>query len=491
MNEITKEPMNDRTEKTTRICPAQKKLPNMNEFSPGTLDIKKIWEVLKLLEPYQNYSGDLEGMLAVLQTRPKILKTPNEKGQRKKRARNVLIGMSQCCLLEKKGGKVTPVLTDMAKEMLVLGEKDASDAFSKYLLLNAHGLELLDAVAMIRARGESIDLQSIRDELRSRQFVVTENEVNAPKIRQWLEASELVSDDWKINDTALTALIGVGSGFLQVWNGLTRAQRVFAKQAKRLDVSNAGDWLQVRQIKRLCETTHGRGIFPEGKLREKVITPLVSVGMLEVRGTGDGRGGDSGEACVCDALRNLNIELPAEGMSGIPSDLRDKLSTPLSEIFDDLGHSSTNTRGLALELLALRLVRDIGLLPVCFRERTSKTQQAEVDLIAQGVHLHYSRWLIQCKNTASVEVSDIAKEVGMAVVLKAQVILMVTTGSFRRTVQVYANGLATSSNLQAILIDGELLKKYRLSGVAAVIDELQKAAYQVLALKAPQVRDDE
>lgn len=321
--------------------------------------------------------------------------------------------------------------------------------------------------------------------------MVTENEGNASKIRQWLEASGLVSDDWKVNDAALTALIGVGSGFFKVWNGLTRAQRVFAKQAKSLDLARPGAWLQVRQVKRLCETAHSRSIFPEGKLREKVVVPLVSVGLLEARGTGEGRGGDSGEISVCDALRNLTIELPAEGMSGIPSDLRDKLSTPLEDIFHDLENSSTYTRGLALELLSLRLVRDVGLFPVCFRERTSKTQEAEVDLIAQGVHLHYSRWLVQCKNTASVEVSDIAKEVGMAVVLKAQVILMVTTGTFRRTVQIYANGLATSSNLQAILIDGALLEKYRTSGAAAVIDALQKAAYHVLALKAPQVRDEQ
>lgn len=55
--------------------------------------------------------------------------------------------------------------------------------------------------------------------------------------------------------------------------------------------------------------------------------------MIEVRGTGDGRGGESGEICVCNSLKNLKIELPAEGMSGIANDLRDKLSTPLSDIF--------------------------------------------------------------------------------------------------------------------------------------------------------------
>lgn len=490
MTVISAGPANDVPDEAASADSSQKKLPNMNEFSPGTLDTSRVREVLALLEPHQNDSGDVEYMLTALQTRPKILNTANPT-QRKARARNVLIGMSQCGLIEKKGTRIVPVLTELAKSMMALSDKEASAAFSKYLLLEAHGLELLDAVAMIRARGESTDLQTIREELRSRQFAVTENEGNASKIRQWLEASGLISDDWKVNDAALTALIGVGSGFLQVWNGLTRAQRVFAKQAKSLDLASPGAWLQVRQIKRLCEAAHSRSIFPEGKLREKVVAPLVSVGLLEVRGTGDGRGGDSGETSVCDTLRNLNIELPAEGMSGIPSDLRDKLSTPLEDIFHDLAHSRTHTRGLALELLALRLVRDIGLFPVCFRERTSKTQEAEVDLIVQGVHLHYSRWLVQCKNTASVEVSDIAKEVGMAVVLKAQVILMVTTGTFRRTVQIYANGLATSSNLQAILIDGALLEKYRTSGAAAVIDALQKAAYQVLALKAPQVRDED
>lgn len=90
-----------------------------------------------------------------------------------------------------------------------------------------------------------------------------------------------------------------------------------------------------------------------------------------------------------------------------------------------------------------------------------------------------------------MEVSEIAKEVRMVVVLNAQAILMVTTGRFRRTVQTYANGLVTSSNLLAIFVDGELLEEYRLLGVSAVINSLQKAASHVLALKASQVRYEE
>jgi hypothetical protein len=464
----------------------QKKLPNMNEFSPGTLGTSRIKDVLSLLAPHQ---GNKAAMVQALLTRPRLAQTSDAK-QRSVRAGNVLIGMSQCGLLSRESSRVLPVFTELGNQLLAMSDEEATLAFAKHLLLEAHGLELIDAVEMIRARGERVDSQSIRDELRARQFVVTENEGNPSKIRLWLEAAGLVSSEWIVEDAALRSLIGVGAGFLQVWNGLTRAQRVFAKQAKSLDVVDEGQGVPVRQIKKLCEISHHR-IFPEGHLREKVVQPLVAAGLLEAQGTGTGRGGDSGNVRVCDSLRELQIELPSEGMSGIPTDLRDKLATPLSTIISDLDNASKNKRGIALELLALRLVRDIGLFPVCFRERSAKTQEAEVDLIAQGVHLHYSRWLVQCKNTASVEVSDIAKEVGMAVVLKAHVILMVTTGTFRRTVQTYANGLASSSALQAILVDGALLKKYQQSGAAAIIEGLQKNAYNVLALKAPQVREED
>lgn len=152
MTVITTESANDVPEDAPSADSAQKKLPNMNEFSPGTLDTASVREVLKLLEPHQNDWRDLEGMLTALQTQPKILKTTNLT-QRKARARNVLIGMSQCGLLEKEGGRIVPVLTEAAKAMVALSDKEASDAFSKYLLLEAHGLELLDVVAMIRARG--------------------------------------------------------------------------------------------------------------------------------------------------------------------------------------------------------------------------------------------------------------------------------------------------------------------------------------------------
>ena len=464
-----------------------RKLPNMNEFSPGVLEDNNVRHLIALLAPIE---GDKSAMVAkIASSYAKIKATPAE-GQRKARANNVLIGMSQCGLLEKDGEDVAPRFTELAKELFASSSDEPANArFARHLLEHCHGLELVDVVGVIRARGEAVTLQAIRDELRARGFVVTENEGNAAKIRQWLESTGVVDKGWNIQDNLLHGLIGAESSVLAKWNGLTRAQRAFLEQTRFQAAHHSGEWMPVRHIKKVTESAHGRTIFPEGRLRAEVIEPLAADGWIETRGTGDGRGGDSGDIRALAQLADVKVSLPVDGVSGIPADLRDKLSIPLEQIFADLGSENTGVKGLALELLALRLTRDIGLFPVCFRERSAKTHGAEVDLVANGVHLHYSRWLLQCKNTEKVDVHDIAKEVGMAVVLKAHVIVLVTTGRFTRAVRTFADGLAGSSAHQVILIDADVLKKYRQIGGQAVIDWLRINAYRVLTLKEPQMRE--
>jgi len=464
-----------------------RKLPNMNEFSPGVLEDNNVGHLLAHLAPAEGKKAEM--VTRIVESYPKIRATPSE-GQRKARANNVLIGMSQCGLLEKDGEDVSARFTDLAKEIRAVGNDDAANVrFARHLLEHCHGLELVDVVGVIRARGEAVTLQAIRDELRARGFVVTENEGNSAKIRQWLESTGAVDKNWNVKDEALHALIGAKSSVLAKWNGLSRAQRAFLEQVRYQSGHHAGEWMPVRHIKKVTEAAYGRTIFPEGRLRAEVIDPLSGEGWFETRGTGEGRGGDSGDVRALTQLTDLKVTLPVDGVSGIPVDLRGKLSIPLEQIFSELESVNTSVKGLALELLALRLTRDIGLFPVCFRERSSKTHGAEVDLIANGVHLHYSRWLLQCKNTEKVDVHDIAKEVGMAVALKAHVITLVTTGRFTRAVRTFADGLAGSTAHQVIMIDGDLLEKYRSAGGQAVIDWLRINAFRVLTLKEPQVRE--
>jgi Restriction endonuclease len=461
----------------------QLKLPNMNEFSPGVLGPGSLRHVLELVD---HAAGDKESAIAEIEKLGTIRQTTGI--QKRKRAANVLIGMSQCGLVEKAGHKVTATLSPLGKKILACATvNETNSEFAKHLLQNCHGLQLIDVVQTVRMRLEPVDVQNIRDELRVRGYAVTENEGNPSKIRAWLEEAGVIDAEWNVDEAILKSLIGATSSTVGAWGALDRPQRVFLEETKLLDLAAGGEWISVRHIKRICEAKYGRSIFPEGRLREDVIDPLKFAGWIEVGGIGKGRGGDSGNVKAEAQLRDLVISLPIDVLGSMPPDLRSRMSTPLSEILRDLKSADTYKKGLALELLALRLTRDIGLFPVCFRERSNKTQGAEVDLVANGVHLCFSRWLVQCKNAKTVHVDDLAKEVGMAVVLKAHVIVLVTTGNFTKTVTQYANGLASSSALQTVLIDRNVLQRYAASGGSAVIDWCRKTAYDVLALKRSQV----
>ena len=171
----------------------------------------------------------------------------------------------------------------------------------------------------------------------------------------------------------------------------------------------------------------------------------------------------------------------------IPPEIKTALNKNTKILLDELKSEDKNIKGLALETIAVRIAMDIGLEPMRLRERSTITGGAEIDLIADGVSLHYSRWLCQCKNTETVSLADLAKEVGMATLLKAHVVLMITTGTYASTVVEYANELSSGTPLQAILITGEQLREWSEKGPRPLLAKLFCDAEACRELKRSQV----
>lgn len=466
-------------------------LPRMVEFSPGTLDHN---DVQRLLNEVAAAGGNKPKAVADIAANYSRISAKASKTQVANRAANVLRGMAQCGLIKRSGKLVTAELTDLGDTIRQAGSaKKAADLFTKHLIENCYGMELFDIVSSLRSRGTVVTVESIRDELELRGFQVNENEGNASKLRLWMEASGVVDGNWNINEAKLSALVGANSAVLSEWSSLPKEQRVFLETLKEAAAGQAGGWHPVRKIKKISEARYGPRVFPTGRLRDRVIAPLKAGGWLDTRGTGSGRGGDSGDVQPLKQLIDISIKLPVDEFGNIPPDLKRLLATPLDKIFKDLKSTDKGVKGKALELLALNIVRDIGLVPVGFRVRSNITNGAEVDLVAEGVSLLFSRWLVQCKNTplGTLEVDQIAKEVGMATVLRAQVIVLVTTGKIGRVVQQFAAGIAKASALQCVLIDGKMLDTYRTSKGAALLDAFHKTAIDVLRLKRGQIREEE
>ena len=130
------------------------------------------------------------------------------------------------------------------------------------------------------------------------------------------------------------------------------------------------------------------------------------------------------------------------------------LRTPLADILAELDHRDRHVAGLALEALAFKIVRLLDMTYVATRLRANQMGGAEVDLVFESARLVFSRWQIQCKNTARVALDDVAKEVGLTHFLKSNVIVIVTTGDISGEARRYASKIMADSNLAVVMLDG-------------------------------------
>lgn len=406
--------------------------------------------------------------------------------QQLKRALNVVTGMRQYGLI---GESTDPLeLTPLGKE--VLGhkgkEQEGLRVFASFLLRKKQGLELVEVARSIWARDGIVTKKSVDTELRNRGFQVSTNSSYSGKLRQWLEAAGVIDGKWKIDEKLLEDLSGIAPSDLDAWRMLSDEQRATLEV---LRVRAEGDLTPIPS-NQLLDLLDQRGIeFDRSQVRKKIYDPLRKAGWIEHKVGSSGRGGKGG--LITPTQRTLDLDADFLGgleLGDLPAELQKQLDTPTEKIIKGLGSKNTGKKGIALELLALRLSSDIGLLPVELRQRGAQTGGAEVDLVAEGAHLHFSRWLFQCKNQASnVGLSVLAKEVGMATLLKAQVVVIVTTSKFAGSVRDFAKQAAESSAIQIILLDGDSLVNYKAKGPRALRDELHGYARQALTLKRGQL----
>lgn len=228
--------------------------------------------------------------------------------------------------------------------------------------------------------------------------------------------------------------------------------------------------LPANKVMEYAETLYGVTFNPKNFPRE-VLEPLASSGYISIekqtKATGEvasRRVQYSGKPYLVyrtEKFANEYLESLIDALSNTGLAIRQLLRKPLSEILQELQSEHTGIKGKALEALAFYLMRLLGLEFKSWRKRGKKTGGFEVDVIVEGARLIFSRWQIQCKNTpeSSVPLEDIAKEVGLSLQLKSNVILMVTTGRFSRDALIYADDMMRLTHLNIVTLDRGDLRK--------------------------------
>lgn len=469
--------------------PRLTRLPEANEFSPGQIDLRE------LLGMVRDGQGDREAIVEAIReaffaNAASSREDPQERQkQQRTRAYNALLGASKYGLV---AGGLTELTPFGAEALASANDADLHRMLARHIIRDLGGFEVLVAIKEMQAAGIDVSKSSLQDYLqRYAGLKLPRATTHHMKLLQWLRLADVLSTTgYQISDSAIKEIADLSIDDAETWVALTAEQKAFLRVLRRMALLEETNDVATKVVIDAVEMEYGPIFERPDQLAASVLKPLASPenGWIAHAVNSAGRGGKSGTVAATPKLLEVDVDLLPEGEGlGIPLDLKSKLTTPLQKIYEDLDSPDTYTKGVALELLALRMAADLTLIPTRLRERGTTTGGAEVDLIAEAAHLHFSRWLLQCKNTKSVGVSALAKEVGMAVLLKAHIVVMVTTGKFSSSVVTYAEELASTGHLQAVLVDQEVLASYRSGGARVLRTHFQDIARQTLEIKRPQV----
>ena len=263
---------------------------------------------------------------------------------------------------------------------------------------------------------------------------------------------------------------------------MTPQQRCFLKALANV---GGGGPFQSNEIEKLASATYGVK-FNEKMLPKTVLYPLEQTGYITLE-RGTKRSGRGAKPFLVFTTNEFTSEIMLPILQQLEkqtlSDLRPLLRKNIVEVLAELKHEDKHIRGLALEALVIMLMRIIDLEYLGTRLRGSATGGAEVDVLFESSRLVYNRWQVQCKNTSSVSLDDVAKEVGLTHFLKSNAIVIVSTGRISEPARMYANKVMADSNLALVMLDGNDLEEIA-QRPTSIIDVLEREAKHAMKLKA-------
>ncbi|OKL43293.1 restriction endonuclease [Pseudovibrio exalbescens] len=417
-------------------------LPFGSEFSPSQIELRAV------LEMAQTHGGDWKSFEEAV--RIAYFEDHNtSEYNRKKLANNTKLGMIAYGLIDREAN-----LTDFGQELFMLKDDEVRlyERFAKHILLHLHGMTLVRCIQDMVAAGEIVNLTTLREGLAARGVHYPSGGKHPSMMRLWLsKAGVFVGSRWQVDPFRTEAILGLNPDEFEVLAEFTSEQRAFLRA-----LANTGkiEPQPANEIAKLAAATYGVK-FPEKSLPKLVLNALVDSGYIFVEKTTSGRGAKPFHVAPTKKLIADVVEPLLEQLKGqTDPKLLKLLRTPLSGILDELEDDNRYKAGLALEALAFKIMRLLDMTYVATRLRANQTGGAEVDLVFESARLVFSRWQVQCKNTARVSLDDVAKEVGITHFLKSNVIVIATTGEIGVEARRYANKIMADSNLAIVMLNG-------------------------------------
>ena len=440
-------------------------LPFGSQFSPNVINLR---DLLLIAKDNEGISiGDYSKIVA-----KKYWPTSSSA---KKLAGNTKIALSSYGLLS--DGDIH--LTEVGENLLAIEDDELMHkAFAKHILLDLNGLVFVETLRRMYLNGDPLTNESVNIALIKQGFHLQQTSNNAQVMKLWLEKANIVNG-WKINENALKELLGMESSEIAIFKELTPEQYFFL-----LALCNASSAspLLATDVRNLASASYNID-FGEKAFASRVIKPLKDKNLINAEKTTDGRGAKSSLVQLTDKTKREVVEpLLSQFKSQVGNALADAYCKSFAELKSEIGSSNTYVKGLALEAFAIKIMHIIGLDFLKTRYRDIQIGGAEVDVLFDSTRLMYSRWQVQCKNTATVSIDMVAKEVGLSHMLKSNVIVMMTTGHLTAEARKYARRIMEDMNLCILILEAEDIDSI-IKNPPAIVDIFNRQSEEIKKVK--------
>jgi hypothetical protein len=444
-------------------------IPMGSEFGPNQVNL------VRVLELAQEHEGDDEAHTNAIAV---------EYGHPARTAKNTILSMRKYLLIDD-----SDQLTKVSHTLLALRSQpdELYATFARHILLNLRGIEVVNAIDTLIKSGERPTQLSIAEMLHAQGIYVPPSSTHISKLCGWLRLAGVFSCDGNFDCLEMervTQLIGANQQETDVLAEMPEDQRAVLKALCNLPMETIPDTqpYQGNKIREYAEELYGTAFDPKS-FKGDVLEPLETAGYIRLANPSKVTG-KSYLVYRTEKFANEYLPILVDALAQTGLAVRQLLRKPLSEIVQELHSEDTGTKGKALEALAFYFMRLLGLEFKAWRKRGKKTGGFEVDVIVEGTRLIFSRWQIQCKNTPEGKVSleDIAKEVGLSLNLKSNVILVITTGLFSKDALEYADDIMQDIPLNIITLDKRDLHVL-VESPLAIVEILNKKARRVMEMK--------
>jgi hypothetical protein len=448
----------------------QARLPFGKQISPTQIVLRE------LLTLARDAKGDAKALQAAIGKR--FFPKPGNEENEVKSGMNAFLSMRHYGLVtaDKKFK-----LTDIAEELLKTStEEELNEAFAKHILSNLHGLQLIEVIDSLHARGESINVSKVAGELLA--VGITSGGSSGEDInpmRLWLERVGVLTNTWTIDSAVLKRLTGASTDEISELVALPAQQQAILRAIATVTETPPHLGSKLRE---LAEVQSPGVVFHTKPFAAGVLGRLETDGWITVTKATDGRGAKSqvvkptqrfkeviSEPLMNTVLEQVHLQDPAS------------LRRPLSDLLDVVDSVQSNhKRGLALEGVCIQIVRLLGARFLGWRLRGDQTGGAEVDVVAETLGAPYLLIQLQSKASAITGREIVDREVGVAAALKSNVILFVTAKNVGPAARKAAATHMQESGIAILFLKGTDLR----GGMAGITAAMRREWQIVRAIRS-------